>query len=40
MNEKMKLRLKQMGVAGFLFFLGKGLLWLFFLGGVGKCAFQ
>jgi hypothetical protein len=40
MNEKMKRRLKQMGIAGFIFFLGKGLLWLFFLGKLGKCALQ
>jgi hypothetical protein len=40
MNEKMKLRLKKMGVAGFLFFLIKGIWWLVFLGGVGKCAMQ
>jgi hypothetical protein len=40
MNEKMKLRLKQMGVAGFMFFLIKGIMWLVVLGGVGKCAVQ
>ena len=39
MNEKMKLWLKRMGVAGFLFFLIKGLVWIAIFAGVGKCLF-
>ena len=30
--------LKRLGVAGFLFFFIKGLVWLVVLFGVGKCA--
>ena len=37
MNDKIKLWLKRMGVAGFLFFLIKGLVWIAIFAGVGKC---
>ncbi len=30
--------LKRLGLAGFLFFLAKGLVWLFIFFQVGKCA--
>jgi len=31
--------LKRIGIAGFLFFFIKGLVWLAIIAGVGKCAF-
>ena len=40
MDNKMKLWLKRVGVAGFMFFLIKGLIWIAIFAGVGKCAFQ
>jgi len=30
MNERMRLWFKRLGIAGFMFFLIKGLIWLFF----------
>ncbi len=33
-----KLWFKRLGVGAFLFFLGKGILWLIVIFGVGKCA--
>lgn len=39
MNEKNKLWFKRIGVAGFLFFLGKGLVWIAIFVAAGKCAF-
>lgn len=36
MNEKITLWLKQIGVAGFLFFLIKGLIWIVIFAGAGK----
>ena len=30
---------KKLGIAGFLFFLIKGLVWLAVIFGIGKCAF-
>lgn len=32
--------LKRLGVAGFLFFLVKGLIWIAIFAGVGKCVMQ
>lgn len=40
MNEKFKMWFKRVGVAGFLFFLIKGLIWLAIFAGIGKCAVQ
>lgn len=40
MNEKTKLWFKRIGIGGFLFFLGKGIIWLIVLGYAGKCATQ
>ena len=40
MNEKTKLWFKRIGIGGFLFFLGKGIVWLVVLGYAGKCAMQ
>jgi hypothetical protein len=31
--------IKRLGVAGFLFFLIKGLVWLAVFAGIGRCAF-
>jgi hypothetical protein len=39
MSEKTQLWFKRLGVAGFLFFLIKGLIWIAVFAGVGKCAF-
>ncbi len=39
MSSKFKLWLKRVGVAGFLFFLIKGLVWVAIFVGIGKCAF-
>jgi hypothetical protein len=39
MSSRFKLWLKRVGVAGFLFFLLKGLVWVAIFVGVGKCAF-
>jgi len=35
-REKIKVYLKRMGLAGFLFFLIKGLIWLFIIFGGAK----
>jgi hypothetical protein len=40
MNEKYKMWFKRVGVAGFLFFLLKGLVWVAIFMGAGKCFFQ
>jgi hypothetical protein len=40
MNEKYKMWFKRIGVAGFLFFLIKGLVWVAIFMGVGKCFFK
>lgn len=37
-GNQMKMWLKRVGVAGFLFFLIKGLVWLAIFVGIGKCA--
>lgn len=37
-GEQIKSWLKRIGVAGFLFFLIKGLIWLVFFFYVGKCS--
>ena len=37
-NNKLKLWFKRIGVAGFLFFFIKGLVWIAIFLGVGKCA--
>ncbi len=37
-NSKLKAWLARFGIAGFLFFLFKGLIWLAIFIGVGKCA--
>lgn len=37
-QSKMGRWLKRLGLAGFLFFLAKGLVWLFIFFQVGKCA--
>ncbi len=36
-RQKLKTWLKNLGVAGFLFFLIKGLIWLAIFAGLGKC---
>jgi hypothetical protein len=38
MNDKVKQWIKRVGVLGFFFFLGKGLVWIAIFAGVGKCA--
>jgi hypothetical protein len=38
MNENIKTWVKRLGVAGFLFFLIKGLVWIAIIVGIGKCA--
>ena len=38
--NKLKAWFKRIGIAGFLFFLIKGLVWLFIFFQAGKCAFQ
>jgi len=38
-GNRVKLWLKRVGVAGFLFFLIKGLIWIAIFVGLGKCAF-
>ena len=40
MNERYKLWFKRVGVAGFLFFLIKGLVWVAIFAGAGKCFFK
>ena len=40
MNEKTKLWFKRIGIGGFLFFLGKGIVWLIVLGYAGQCALK
>jgi hypothetical protein len=40
MSEKYKMWFKRVGVAGFLFFLLKGLVWVAIFMGAGKCFFQ
>ena len=37
-SNRVKLWLKRVGVAGFLFFLIKGLIWIAIFVGIGKCA--
>ncbi|MCR9099491.1 MAG: hypothetical protein NXI25_06025 [bacterium] len=37
-ENRLKLWLKRVGVAGFLFFLIKGLVWIAIFVGLGKCA--
>lgn len=37
-SSKFTLWLKRMGVAGFMFFLLKGIAWLFVFAAAGKCA--
>ncbi len=37
-NNKVKVWLQRLGVAGFLFFLIKGLVWLAIIFWAGKCA--
>jgi hypothetical protein len=37
-ENRLKLWLKRLGVAGFLFFLIKGLVWIAIFVGLGKCA--
>lgn len=37
-GSKFTLWLKRMGVAGFMFFLLKGIAWLFVFAAAGKCA--
>jgi len=37
-GKRVKLWLKRVGVAGFLFFLIKGLIWIAIFVGIGKCA--
>lgn len=39
-NSRWKIWFKRMGVAGFLFFLLKGIGWLVLAGIAGKCAFD
>jgi hypothetical protein len=38
MNDKIKQWLKRIGVLGFCFFLGKGLVWIAIAFGAIKCA--
>lgn len=38
MNDKIKQWLKRIGVLGFCFFLGKGLVWIAVFMGLIKCA--
>lgn len=38
MNKKFNDWLKRLGLAGFLFFFIKGLIWLAVFAGIGKCA--
>jgi hypothetical protein len=40
MNENTRMWFKRLGVAGFLFFLIKGLIWIAVFAGVGKCVFN
>lgn len=37
-ENRLKLWLKRVGIAGFLFFLIKGLVWIAIFAGLGKCA--
>ena len=37
-GNRAKLWLKRVGVAGFLFFFVKGLVWIAIFVGIGKCA--
>lgn len=37
-DNRFKLWLKRLGVAGFLFFFIKGLVWIAIFVGIGKCA--
>lgn len=37
-SSRMQLWLKRVGVAGFMFFLIKGIAWLFVFAMAGKCA--
>lgn len=37
-GNRVKLWLKRVGLAGFLFFLIKGLVWIAIFVGIGKCA--
>jgi hypothetical protein len=38
LSEKQQQWFKRLGVAGFLFFLIKGLVWIAVFAGIGKCA--
>ncbi|MFZ4544828.1 MAG: hypothetical protein ACOYOA_12320 [Saprospiraceae bacterium] len=38
-SNKTKIWFQRLGVAGFFFFLIKGLLWIAVFAGMGKCAF-
>lgn len=38
LSDKQKQWFKNIGVAGFLFFLIKGLVWIAVFAGIGKCA--
>lgn len=40
MNSKLKIWLKRLGIAGFLFFLIKGLIWLVLFLGAGALLFN
>jgi hypothetical protein len=37
-NEKLKMWFKRVGIAGFFFFLIKGLIWVYVFVSLGKCA--
>lgn len=39
MNRRLTAWLKRIGLAGFLFFFIKGLVWLAIFAGLGKCVF-
>lgn len=39
MKKDFRTWLKRLGVAGFMFFLIKGLIWIAIFVGIGKCAF-
>lgn len=39
LNEKTRIWFQRLGVAGFLFFLIKGLIWIAVFAGLGQCAF-
>jgi len=39
MKKNFRTWLKRLGIAGFMFFLIKGLIWIAIFAGIGKCAF-